>query len=61
MHAYEKYAENSEQQNKRSHTHIRTRYALGNPFGRRPHWKVRLLCSLSMYGNMVVSTKKYGL
>ncbi len=35
-----------------------TIHDLGNPFGRKPSWKVSLLHSLSMLGNMATSTKK---
>jgi len=41
------------------HIHIIHKiFSLGNPFGRKPSWKVRPLRSLSLSGNMVAGTKK---
>ena len=52
--------QNRERQNKITHTHIRHKIcSLGHPFGRKLNWKVRLLRSLSLDGNMDASTKEY--
>ena len=47
------------EQIKQSRTHIRHKiFSLGNPFERKPSWKVRLLRSLSMYVNMAADRKR---
>ena len=41
--------------------HIRHKIYPGNPFGRKPSWKVRPLCAPSLNGNIFVSTNNYGM